>query len=352
MVKQFIFQYKLPFIALLETKVAGNKMHDIAKKVAKDWCWISNCHQANNARIWILWDSDFFSLQLLSSSNQFMTCAVKSKDYRLSCTIAIVYALNDNSGRKALWHDILAFKNNVTGPWIIGGDFNTIINNSEKIGGVPVSDSDTEDFLDFTSSSQLAHHKTARCFFTWCNRQELDSRIWCILDRVLVNEIWIQNYTSNQVEFLPPSCSDHSPGLIIIEDEDYMGKRPFKFFKMWTTHPDFLSAVTSSWEKTVVGYNMYKFHTKLKNLKSVLKDLNKRNFMNISEQVLRAKNDLKEVQKQLNIDLFNAVLISKEKDCLNKYVRLLDCEASFYRQNPNIKWGIYGDKCTQFFTLL
>ncbi|XP_020262814.1 uncharacterized protein LOC109838800 [Asparagus officinalis] len=325
------FQYKLPFIALLETKIAGNKLHAIAKKVAKDWSWISNCHQANNARIWILWDSDLFSLQLLNSSNQFMTCAVKSKDCKLSCTITIVYALNDNSGRKALWHDILAFKNNVTGPWIIGGDFNTIINNSEKIGGVPVSVSDTEDFLDFISSSQLVHLKTAG------------------LDRVLANEDWIRNYTSSQVEFLTPNCSDHSPELITIGNEDYIGKRPFKFFKMWATHPDFLSAVASSWDKIVMGYNMYKFHTKLKNLKPVLKELNKRNFMNISEQVLRAKNDLDEVQKQLSIDPFNAMLISKEKDSLNKYVKLLDHEASFYRQKANIKWGKYGDKCTQFF---
>ncbi|XP_020253738.1 uncharacterized protein LOC109830781 [Asparagus officinalis] len=183
--------------------------------------------------------------QLLRSSNQFMTCAVESKDYRLSCIFTVVYALNDNSGRKSLWHDILAFKQNVSCPWIIGGDFNTIIDNNEKIGGSLVTDTDTEDFQNFISSCQLMHLKTTGCFFTWCNKQDIDTRIWCRLDRVLVNEDWIQKYNSSQVEFLTPNCSDHSPGLITIEDDHIGGKRPFKFFKMWISHPDFLSTVSS-----------------------------------------------------------------------------------------------------------
>ncbi|XP_020266380.1 uncharacterized protein LOC109841859 [Asparagus officinalis] len=278
-----------------------------------------------------------------------MTCAVESKDCRLSCLITVVYALNDNSGRKSLWHDILAFKQNVSCPWIIGGDFNTIIDNNEKIGGSLVTDAETEDFQDFISSCQLVHLKTNGCFFTWCNKQDIDTRIWCKLDRVLVNEDWIQKYNSSQVEFLTPNCSDHSPGLITIEDEEIEVKRPFKFFKMWISHPDFLSTVRSVWDQVVTGYKMYIFHTKLKKLKPVLKELNKRHFMNISEQVLRAKNDLVEVQEDMSNDLFNPLLVSKEKECLEKYVRLLNCETSFYRQKANIKWGIYGDKCTQFF---
>ncbi|XP_020249470.1 uncharacterized protein LOC109826864 [Asparagus officinalis] len=315
MVKQFIHQYNLPFIALLETKVVSDKLQSIAKKVVKDWTWISNCHQANNARIWILWNSEILSVQLINSSNQFMTCAIASKDSKLSGIITVVYALNDISGRKSLWHDILAFKQSVTSPWVIGGDFNSIINNGEKIGGAMVTESETEDFQDFISSCQFVHLKTTGCFYTWCNKQDKDTRIWSRLDRVLINEEWVQQYTSSQVEFLPPSCSDHSPALITIVDDTFEGKRPFKFFKMWTNHPDFLSAVKSVWDQDVVGYRMFKFHTKLKKLKVVLKELNKKHFMNISEQVLRAKDQLAEAQKQLNSDLFSPVLIAKEREC-------------------------------------
>ncbi|XP_020254008.1 uncharacterized protein LOC109831081 [Asparagus officinalis] len=247
-------------------------------------------------------------------------------------------------GRKALWNDLLAYKQNVNCPWVIGGDFNAIISSDEKIGGAPISQADTEDFQNFISSSQLTHIRSTGCFFIWCNKQEADSRIWSRLDRCLVNEEWIHNYTSSQVEFLMPSCSDHSPALLTIGDDEIAGKRPFKFFNMWTKHSEFISTISSVWEQELYGYEMYKFHTKLKRLKPVLKVLNKNHFMNISEQVDRAKSELANIQGLLNEDLFNPVLISKEKDCLNKYVRLMDCETSFYRQRANIKWGLYGDK--------
>ncbi|XP_020258878.1 uncharacterized protein LOC109835307 [Asparagus officinalis] len=289
--------------ALLETKVASNKMQWIARKMVKNWNWISNSHQANNGRIWILWDNNILSVQCISSTDQFISCNVNSKDGKLSCIITAVYALNNLEGRKELWHDLLSLKQNVTYPWIIGDAFNAIISNEEKLGGALVSDYDTEDFINFISTCQLIHLKTTGYFFTWNNKQGADSRIWSRLDRVLINEEWIQTYTSSQVDYLVPNCSDHSHTLITIGEDDFKGKRPFKFFSMWINHPDFTTVVKTVWEQDIRGFHMYKLHTKLRELKQDLKDLNKKHFMNISEQVIRAKSELSDIQNQLNNDL-------------------------------------------------
>ncbi|XP_020254858.1 uncharacterized protein LOC109831820 [Asparagus officinalis] len=299
--------------ALLETKVAGNKMQWIAGRMVKNWSWYSNSQQANKGRSWILWDNGMLSIQCISSSDQFISCYVNSKDGKLSCIITVVYAMNNLEDRKKLWHDLLSFKQNVTCPWIIGGDFNAIINNEEKLGGTLVSDYDTEDFINFISICQLT-------YLNYC-----------------------------QVDYLAPNCSDHSPGLITIGEDDFKGKRPFKFFSMWINHPDFTSVVKTVWEQDVRGFHMYKLHTKLRKLKQNLKVLNKKHFMNISEQVIRAKCELTDTQNQLNNHPFNQMLISKEKECLIKYTRLIDCETSFYKQKANIRWDLYGDKCSQFF---
>ncbi|XP_020245004.1 uncharacterized protein LOC109823127 [Asparagus officinalis] len=146
-----------------------------------------------------------------------------------------------------------------------------------------------------------------------------------------------------------PLCSDHSPGLITIGDETFDGKKPFKFFNMWAKHPDFLEVVRSAWNKSVRGFCMFKFCSKLKNLKHALKDLNKKNYMNISQQVSRAQTELLEIQFKLSTDLFNSELISKERECIKKYAILLDNENSFLRQKANIKWGLHSDKGSQFF---
>ncbi|XP_020254154.1 uncharacterized protein LOC109831229 [Asparagus officinalis] len=211
-------------------------------------------------------------------------------------------------------------------PLVGWGDFNTILNSEEKLGGAQVTEADTTDFQNFINLSHLAHLKATGCFYSWSNKQEAETRIWSILDRILVNEDWIQKYTSSQVDFLMPSCSDHSPALITICEDKFEGKRPFRFFNMWTKHPDFIPAVKSVWEQNIRGYCMYRFHKKLKDLKPILKELNRKHFMNISEQVKRAKDELADIQKQISDDLLNQRLILKEKECISKYTRLLNCE--------------------------
>ncbi|XP_020266660.1 uncharacterized protein LOC109842165 [Asparagus officinalis] len=296
-----------------ETKMSMEKMKIIAKKVIKDWNWISNVHHtANKARIWLLWDSNFLTVQNINSSDQYITCKVESKDGRLKCLITAIYALNHPEGRKILWNDLMVFKRNVSDPWLVGGDYNAILSSEEKIGGAQITDTEVEDFQNFIDTSQLKHIKSTGCFFTWSNKQDASTRVWSRLDRILVNDDWIFQYTSSQVEYLMPHCSDHSPGLLTTGDEvNCEGKRPFKFFAMWTKHPDFLPAV--------------------------------------SNHVSRAKAELYDIQVQLNSDLFNPGLIVREKEHIRKYTKLLDCENSFYRQKANIKWGLQGDKSTQYF---
>ncbi|XP_020266638.1 uncharacterized protein LOC109842142 [Asparagus officinalis] len=325
-------------------------MKQIGNKIAKDWKWISNIHMANKARIWILWESKVFSVQNINATDQFITHKLESKDGKLSFLLTAVYALNQTEGRKTLWEDLLNFKRNVNYPWLVGGDFNAITKSDEKIGGAQITDTGADDFQSFITSSQLMHIKTTGCFFTWCNKQDSSTRIWSRLDRILVNEDWIQKYTISQVEYLVPLCSDHSQGLInVVDDNVAIGKKPFKFFSMWAKHPDFLRMVNSIWNDEIRGYNMFRFYSKLKNLKPALKELNKKHFMDISQQVSRAKTKLWNIQKKLCTDRFNPDLIAKEKDCIRKYTKLLDCENSFYRQKANIKWGLHADKGSQFF---
>ncbi|XP_020259073.1 uncharacterized protein LOC109835511 [Asparagus officinalis] len=286
--------------ALLETKLSETKLQGLANKITKSWKWVSNVQEAGNGRIWILWDNDILKIQNVIFSEQCITCTVESRDGRFFSLCTIVYASNHLASRKNLWRDLLTLKQGVNSPWIIGGDFNAIASCEEKIGGLPVTESDTEDFQNFINAGQLLHLRS-------------------------------------------------TGSLITIEDDISEGKRPFKFFNMWVKHPDFISTVHSIWDQSSEGYNMFRFHTKLKKLKHALKELNKNHFMNISEQVCRAKEELADIQKQLNDDLFNSVLIAKEKECIKKYDRLIDCESSYFKQKANINWSLQGDKGSRFF---
>lgn len=53
----------------------------------------------------------------------------------------IVYASPSSSQREETWNELRDHSLYINGPWIIGGDFNAIISNREKLGGAPPSQS-------------------------------------------------------------------------------------------------------------------------------------------------------------------------------------------------------------------
>ncbi|XP_020243133.1 uncharacterized protein LOC109821354 [Asparagus officinalis] len=295
----------LSFLALLETKVKGSNLSITAKKIEKNWQWLSNVGNTGKARILVMWDPCILDVQVVKFSEQHISCSVKSVDGKFDCFISSIYGFNHLEARQDLWLDLCHLHQNLGNyPWLLCGDFNTMINNEEKLGGVALTTVDTSDFNSFIEDCQLSHLKTLGCFYTWSNKQ--------------------------------PGLSDHSPAFVSIYDDCVQGKKPFKFFKMWTKHPSFIPIVSKTWQSSVEGYKMYSVSTKLKLLKSNLKELNKKHFYNISEQVQRARVALEEVQRNLHADPFNSSLMIQEKDFLSSYKRLLDCELSFYQQKARI----------------
>ncbi|XP_020255421.1 uncharacterized protein LOC109832477 [Asparagus officinalis] len=300
LIKLFLSQYHLSYIALLETKIRESRLKDVAKKIAKNWNWLSNVTNHGKARIWIMWNPNILDIQVNKISDQSITCKVQSLDERMKCVITSIYGLNQMQARKDLWLELKMLQlSTINEPWLLCGDFNTVISNDEKFGGSILSEADTKDFRDCIKDCNLNHLKTTGCFYTWNNKQDQDSRVWSRLDMALVNDAWIHLYTSSQVEFLLPRFSDHFPALVYFYDECPGGKKPFKFFNMWTKHDSFLLVVTTIWQTKIDEYKMYSVCMKLKQLRGALKDINKKHYYNISEQVQRAKFALDEAQGNL-----------------------------------------------------
>ncbi|XP_020257721.1 uncharacterized protein LOC109834188 [Asparagus officinalis] len=321
-----------------------------AKRIANGWKWLSNVRGSSKTRILILWDPRIFDVQIVKISDQQITCAIKSFDGRLDCVISSVYGFNQMEARQELWlelNQILQLIGSVH--WLICGDFNAMISNDEKLGGAVLTNSDTRDFNNFITDCHLNHMKTLGCFYTWNNKQMTDTRVWSRLDRVLVNDQWINVFNSSHAEFLLPYFSDHSRALISIYEDCLQGKKSFKIFKMWTKHADSLPTVSEIWKYDIQGCTMYSVCTKLNMLKGALKVLNKRHFYNISEQVQRAKFVLEDTQKKLQNNPLDPMLICQEKENISSYNKFMDCEVSFYQQKARVAWSMHGDRSTSYF---
>ncbi|GFZ18561.1 topoisomerase II-associated protein PAT1 [Actinidia rufa] len=109
--------------------------------------------------------------------------------------------------------------------WILLGDFNNVLNNDERINGMPVTMYETREFKDCCYDLGLSDLRSSGMFHTWSN-----NKTWCKLDRAMVNTVWTQKGLSGQAHFdIPGIHSDHSPCTVSVLGENDRGATPLKF---------------------------------------------------------------------------------------------------------------------------
>lgn len=118
----------------------------------------------------------------------------------------------------------------------------------------------------------------------------------------MVNTEWITDLLASEVNFMSEGLYDHCPAVVHWEEGSTNTSKPFKYFNMWKTTPDFQDKVKRSWEARCTGTKMYQLVGKLNRLKGVLKGLNKDSF---NEEVLsaeQAKEQLWACQGKVQLD--------------------------------------------------
>ncbi|XP_026416501.1 uncharacterized protein LOC113311934 [Papaver somniferum] len=124
-------------------------------------------------------------------------------------------------------------------PWLAIGDFNSIVSQDEKIGGMEVNRRSMQKFNNCLNNYELIQAPKSGLMHSWSNCQHGDMRILCNLERAIYNHKWFQMHENWSYKVGLRIASDHSPllggGAIIPKPSN----APFKFQKMWLTHPVF-----------------------------------------------------------------------------------------------------------------
>lgn len=115
----------------------------------------------------------------------------------------------------------------ITTPWLLMGDFNSILNSQERVGGSQVRPSHFVDFHDCIEVVGLFDMRFTGSYLTWINRQE--HRISSKLDRVLVNAEWCTKFPDFEAEFVNLGItSDHSHMIIRSIAQPHSKRRTFR----------------------------------------------------------------------------------------------------------------------------
>ncbi|KAL7161754.1 hypothetical protein ACSBR2_042266 [Camellia fascicularis] len=244
------------------------------EKSFKNWKFLSNSQPDLPARIWVCWDPNFCDILMLQKSNQFIFVKVNVFDTDSSFFATFVYAENKHELRVPLFFDLKKIAlNHASHPSIFLGDFNAVRFSHEKMGG---------------GGKEVWSHAN-EFFNSLVLESELDDLCY---KGVLANERWLTANPNSYALFLPPGVFDHSPVVVHLGGEEAKFRKPFTFFDFWANHFSFLPRVHGVWVKYIRGSPMFRVCQKLKTLKPILKDLNTKEYNEISTRVGAAMDHL------------------------------------------------------------
>jgi len=156
--------------------------------------------------------------------NQYsITFTISRRNATSTCTC--VYASHNPTTRTSYWNYLIDISHNITGSWMLIGDFNETVLPSDQIGGIFQNNKATQ-FSNFMENCNLFDITTTVARFTW-HRNHNGIRILSKkLDRGLANVEWRISFPEAFVEVFCRFHLDHNLLLLRFEPDTSALKLP------------------------------------------------------------------------------------------------------------------------------
>ncbi|XP_073060321.1 uncharacterized protein [Primulina eburnea] len=339
-VQSLMHTRKIDVIGILESKLDEQSLSSMMRIRFPGMKVIHNFCLNTRGRICVVWNPNKVDLNVLSMTEQSVHVCIEYLSSKTRICASFVYGLHTIVLRRALWDDLIEFGATNSLPWMVLGDFNTVLSPNEKVGGLMVKNYDIRDFVDCVATLDLLDLRQVGCAFTWSN-----SKVCSKLDRVLVNQQWVTLHLDGYVDFVPPGCvSDHTVSIVSFVHPPAKRDKPFKFFNMWALSDSFLETVARNWKFLGHGTAQYSLKQMLNNLKHPLKQLNKKQFSHISSRASAAAKSLTNLQRDM---LHSGVTPNGYGEMKRRTELLLEAERSFIAQKAKLSYLQQGVTITE-----
>lgn len=335
--------HKPTIVALLENKLNNFNLELLKSQFGNQWQFITSQYKG---RIIVGWETNYWNANIVDNGEQQISIKFHNKG-GLQIATTFVYAKNLASERLSLWKQITELAKDINIPWIVTGDFNSVLKTNEKKGGLTLRVSQVAEFNNCVLSAGLVEAIHSGLKYTW--RSGKSKKITSRLDRVLGNAELFTKITNLKVTVLPCSTSDHCPLLVQFNDDDKMHKgKPFRYANHWPLIDGFDEVVNFNTVIIPPGNHMYRFVMLIKTMKNRLKEWNKNRPKN-NDNITKFHQHLEEIQHRLDEDPLNEDLNNEfhtVQKCLKEEIHKKAVEL---KQKAKEKWLMQGDECNNFF---
>ncbi|XP_074306176.1 uncharacterized protein LOC141641413 [Silene latifolia] len=286
----------------VETRVKSSNCIKVRNNICSSWALCTNNSLQKGGRVWLLWDPATFEVDVLNITSQTIHSCVQDKITGSKLWFTVVYGFNQSFRRESLWATLKDYSGRSREAWAVGGDYYNVLQYQERIGS-DVTSAEITHFQNCVTWCQLYDIPAIGSYFTWNNKQGVDTRVYSIIDRTL------------------------------FDAEIRRSRAPFKYYNMWSMSPGFEEIVKESWNEYVEGTKMFRVVSKLKKLKGQLKKLNKNEFNDIENNSSITYMALTQIQENLRANPMDPELIDAERAfaqdirsrrCRNKVIQIDD----------------------------
>eukprot|EP00253_Pinus_taeda_P032656 PITA_32656 len=316
----------------------------------KNYSGISKGSNGASGGIGTLWNKNKWEINNHQLCNWWVRTDLRSKNTQEVYSIYNIYAPNHYRDKTSCWNSLEADLSSIqSSQIIIGGDMNLIRQVEEKFGGNFHPDPFRDKLETIIQLFNLIDTPLSNGKFTWSNKRTGSQNIKERLDRFLIHERLASNFQAIKSYTVHGSASDHKAVTLSLSKGSNFGPLPFKYNKHWDSYEEFCALVQNQWAKEILGSPHYVWETKLKHLKSAIKQWarelasseRKRRTDLLSEIEIWHKE--KEQMQPTTDD------IEKEKRMFMELYRQNCIEEEEHRLNSRCLWLKAGDKNTSFF---
>lgn len=291
----------------------------------------------------LFWD-DQWSVEIKELNERYIDAyvSVSSEDpiWRLTC----VYGEPRVENRQRMWDTLANLRANSDLPWMLVGDFNEALWQCEHMSATPRPTNQMASFRELLQQCGLHDIGFSGVPFTYDNKRKGGANVKVRLDRVLADDRWRNIFSDARLVHLASSCSDHSPILVHLEQEQYQPnmKRCKQYEIFWERAGELPEIVEKIWTDVGASEDLSSVAASMKKVMSALQGWGSRKFGNIIRTIEHTRESL----NQLLMSNGDQGEIRKLTDNLNE---LLYLEEMLWLQRSRINWLKEGDCNTKFF---